>query len=324
MSGLMDEVVPSRSHSCCQNESMAWTLGAGDSIVRKLLHDEFGGKREGGISPSAQSPNIFLFADPTTGQQHGYIDGWGADGLFHYCGEGQRGDQQMKNGNRAIRDHEESHRSLRLFRGSRETVHYMGELRIDHMTPWYETDGPDIANPDVTRKLIVFRLEPLGEVIHDAQDDLPPLVPMGVEFVPIEGMNSESFVTNPSGEPKEADRREQKLVTEYRDAMEQKGYKIGRTRCRPEGEAKPLFSDIFDHTRNSLIEAKGTVTRKAVRTVIGQLADYSRFTKCDARAGLFPERPRADLEALLNSQGIYTIWRTEGGEFRDNADGIFT
>jgi hypothetical protein len=73
--------------------------------VRKELHDHFGGGREGGISPSARTPNIFLFTDPPVGRLHGYFDGWGQDGYFHYSGEGQRGDQRMIRGNRAVRDH---------------------------------------------------------------------------------------------------------------------------------------------------------------------------------------------------------------------------
>jgi hypothetical protein len=57
---------------------------------------------------------------------------------------------------------------------------------------------------------------------------------------------------------------------------------------------------------------------------IGQLADYGRFTPPDtAAAVLLPERPRADLEALLTSQNIFCIWQTDTG-FGDNANGRFT
>src|SRR5690606_15898581 len=40
------------------------------------------------------------------GHQHGYYDGWGSDGLFHYVGAGQRGDRQ--------RLHEEGHKVGRM------------------------------------------------------------------------------------------------------------------------------------------------------------------------------------------------------------------
>lgn len=43
---------------------------------------------KGGIGPSRSSPNVLLFADPATGEQHGYVDDWQEDGCFHYTGEG--------------------------------------------------------------------------------------------------------------------------------------------------------------------------------------------------------------------------------------------
>lgn len=62
-----------------------------------------------------------------------------------------------------------------------------------------------------------------------------------------------------------------------------------------------------------------------IRMAIGQLADYSRFFEPKPRlAVLLPTRPRKDLEALLTSQGIDAVWRTEDGGFEDNAAGAFT
>ena len=89
----------------------------------------------------------------------------------------------------------------------------------------------------------------------------------------------------------------------------------------PPGEAKPLFCDLRDSSANTLVEAKGSVSREAIRMAIGQLADYRRFTGTDARLGvLVPEAPRQDLLALLASQGIAAIWPVGGG-FEDSADG---
>jgi hypothetical protein len=61
-----------------------WNLKPGDQIRRTELHRQFGGSGQGGISPSAKSPNVLIFTDPKTGVQHGYYDGWKDDGLFHY------------------------------------------------------------------------------------------------------------------------------------------------------------------------------------------------------------------------------------------------
>ena len=45
-------------------------LTPGTTIVRKELHDLWGGRRQGGISPSSESPNIFIFWSPAVGEQH--------------------------------------------------------------------------------------------------------------------------------------------------------------------------------------------------------------------------------------------------------------
>jgi hypothetical protein len=89
-----------------------WTLAIGDQIRRTTLHQKFGGARQSGISPSRQTPNIFLFFDPSSGKQHGYTDEEKDDGCFHYTGHGQRGNQEMKRGNLAIREAAESGKAL--------------------------------------------------------------------------------------------------------------------------------------------------------------------------------------------------------------------
>jgi len=51
-----------------------------------------------------------VFSDPAAGAQFGYHDRW-ENGVFHYTGEGQTGDQQMTKGNRAMLTHAEGARS---------------------------------------------------------------------------------------------------------------------------------------------------------------------------------------------------------------------
>ena len=43
--------------------------------------------------------------------------------------------------------------------------------------------------------------------------------------------------------------------------------------------SKPIFCDLRDTTDDLLVEAKGTVTRNAIRMAVGQLADYERFVE---------------------------------------------
>src|SRR5262249_1027954 len=107
-------------------------------------------------------------------------------------------------------------------------------------------------------------------------------------------------------------------------SLQAKGMVVERHRYLPPDETKPLFCDIFDVSRKNLIEAKGTGAREAVRLAIGQLLDYRRFEPAEtAIAILLENRARPDLERLLSAQGILMIWKTEGGEFVDNAAGRF-
>ena len=138
---------------------VSWELAPGEVIRRTNLHIGYGGRIRGGISPSRQTPNVLIFSDPKAGEEHGYIyDGWdpATPGLFHYTGEGQQGDQQMRSGNRAIRDHAEEGRALRVFRGVRGEVRYVGEFELAEpaydLRPAHESGGTKI------RQVLVFNL----------------------------------------------------------------------------------------------------------------------------------------------------------------------
>ena len=57
-----------------------------------------------------------------------------------------------------------------------------------------------------------------------------------------------------------------------------------------------MFCDLRDKTADSLVEAKGSVTREAIRMAIRQIADYRRFVNDRAKAAvLVPDEPRTDL-----------------------------
>ena len=139
-------------------DAVVWTLKPGDTIRRTDLHRRYGGAGQGGIEPSAKTPNVFIFTDPRVGLEYGYIyDQW-KDGVFHFTGDGQLGDQLMKFGNRAILDHRKHGRALRVFDGVRGIVTYLGEFELATV-PFYRADASD-RNKSV-RKVIVFRLVPV-------------------------------------------------------------------------------------------------------------------------------------------------------------------
>jgi hypothetical protein len=290
-----------------------WHLKPGDRIERKDLQAEYGGRTQGGIGPSKSSPNVLLFTDPVSGEKHGYIDGWQSDGCFHYTGEGQRGDQQMKSGNASIMRHREEGRALRLFLGARGTVTYDGEYEIDPDLPYYTTDAPETGGGPV-RSVIVFRLRPKDVPAKPVAGRPILLSADQVEEVPIEAHLTEKTVVEPDREPYEAERREAKLVTDFRDHLRTLGHTVLRLRVTPAGEAKPLYTDLYVPSLNLLVEAKGTVERGSVRMALGQLFDYRRFVAGAHCAVLLPSRPREDLLRLVSSVGIDLYWK-EGTTF---------
>jgi hypothetical protein len=291
----------------------AFSLLLGDAIERTVLHDEFGGRRQGGISPSRETPNVFLFSDPQTGRQHGYVDGWKDDGLFHYTGEGQHGDQEMKSGNAAIRDHFRQGRALRLFLGSGGRVTYDGRFELDKERPFYSTDAPETDNGPI-RSVIVFRLKPI-----DAAGRAGPIgsslpTELNVEEVPVEQQYTEQYTVNPQSEPVEADRREARLVNALKGFLEtQKQLTVLRNRFRIPGEIKPCYTDLFVKELNLLVEAKGTTERGSVRMALGQLADYRRFLNRPVCAILLPSKPRKDLLELAATESVVVIWPVSDG-----------
>jgi hypothetical protein len=133
----------------------AWTLKPGESIRRIDLHRVFGGNPQGGIASCKNFDEILLFGED--GEQHGYVDGPRSDGMYDYTGEGQFGDQTMTRGNRAIRDHANRGKRLRLFQGARGEVTYLGEF--EYVTHRIERAPATRGGGD--RNVFVFELRPL-------------------------------------------------------------------------------------------------------------------------------------------------------------------
>jgi len=238
-------------------------------------------------------------------------------------GTGQKGDQKMSGGNAAILRHKEEGRNLRLFYGARGEVRYVGQFEVDHHNPFYRAPAPQRGSSRI-RKVIIFRLLPIDSSAAPKTATKDESTDQVVE-VPVESKNVEYTIVHPKAETYAVRRLEQRLVHAYRDYMKKRGSNVVRHRLRPSGEATPLFTDAYDKTRNNLIEAKGAVSREMIRMAIGQIADYGRFFEPKPHlAVLLSTRPRKDLEDLLASQSIYSVWQKEDGGFNDNADGIFT
>ena len=138
---------------------------------------------------------------------------------------------------------------------------YLGEFMVDGDMPYYMTDAPESADRPAerhsrdphsarpTRQVIVFRLLPVGAVLHDIQDAFEP--PSGIrtatietatsgsastpitDKVPIEALNNETFIVNPSQQQHEVERREQRLLLDYVTHLEREGCDVSRRRILP-------------------------------------------------------------------------------------------
>lgn len=144
---------------------------------RKDIHLPFGGSHQSGISPSRRYPFVFLFTGKG-GEQHGYEDSW-ENGVFLYSGEGQKGNQSFKAGNKAIRDHARDGRDLLLFTNVKNGVRFEG---IFHYAGHHIRSAP--GGDKKLRELIVFHLisdelpedaisfESIPDITHATLDEL--------------------------------------------------------------------------------------------------------------------------------------------------------
>jgi hypothetical protein len=304
-----------------------WKLKPGEFLTRDQRRLEYGGATQGGIQPSAQTPNVFLYSDPKRGELLGYLfDGWNEDKtVFLYTGEGLNGDQRLLSGNKAIVDHKKDGRSLRLFvadgfvPGSR-TVNqrYVGEFEIDETNPFIQEEAPNADDPEL-RSVYVFRLRPVGEVEYRNEDSShnfdPPrdLNPALIDNEVAETLTFDRSVTQASI----ANRTESALAKRYKSHLNSVGHEVKRWKLAPPGEINYLFTDLFDVTENELYEVKGTAVRASVRLAIGQLLDYRRLLpKKDVKLTiLLPIRPSDDLLAFVNSCGMSCVWENGNGDF---------
>jgi 5-methylcytosine-specific restriction protein A len=127
---------------------------------RSAIHDEYGGNRQGGISPSAKAPFIFIFSGKS-GAQYGYQDGWDNQNVYSYTGEGQIGDMQFIRGNLALKDHLNNGKRIFFFEiEGKGYVKFICELEFHDADI---CDTPDL-NGDI-RKGIKFFLKRKGAVI---------------------------------------------------------------------------------------------------------------------------------------------------------------
>jgi hypothetical protein len=289
----------------------------GLEVKRAEIHQRYQGSSRNGICSAPNASAVFLFTDSKKGKLHGYRDGWGTDGCFHYNGDGQTGDQIFIRGNRIVLEHAQRGLKLHLFESTRPTfVRYVGEFALAEDRPWYPLEGIDKEGRE--RRLIIFRLIPVGETLPPSDNRIvTPRFAVTTEFIPLERHLTDKIAVESGRGPYAVERRESRLVEQLRAHLEHKGHEVMRNKIIPAGEVRPLYTDLHDKTTNLLVEAKGSVTRERIRSAIGQLLDYHRYLDPRPKlAVLVPDRPRPDLLDLCASVNIATIWPQESGQFR--------
>lgn len=142
-------------------EKGRWNLPAGSVLLRRDIHEVYGGQRYGGISAPKESQYVFLFTDPRTGKKFGYdkFEGPQPDGSYHYSGEGQVGDQEFKRGNKTVLLSRELGKTILLFEAESPHAKFLGEFTLGN--PEYTiVIAPDIHG--TPRRVILFHLTQLN------------------------------------------------------------------------------------------------------------------------------------------------------------------
>ncbi|RPK75690.1 hypothetical protein EES45_24700 [Streptomyces sp. ADI97-07] len=321
-------------------------LAPGLITTRAEVAAVYGGSiHSGGIVVANESKMVFIYSDPSAGEEHGYtFDGRAQDDqfgpLYHYTGAGRVGDQQMTDRNKSLRDHAASGRSVHLFvadgkvENKGETLQrYIGQVAVDPVLPVVERHGPD--REGALRRLFVFRLRPAEGALlaWTDKDNLKPATQNTIVEVPTP---SQTFVpAQTKAKPKKTEqhktaettatiaagvrvvkRREGQLVTAFEAHLVHLGHTVKSFQLTVEGEPDVLLPDLYDETDHVLYEAKGLTTRPNVRMAIGQLADYRRHMpdpKTLRVAVLLPSEPSPDVEKMLAAENVTLVYQTADG-----------
>jgi len=295
-----------------------WSLEIGDTVLRRAIHDTFGGQDQGGISTPRSIPEILIFTDPKSGAKYGYdkFEGFREDGSYWYTGEGQTGPQLFVRGNRALRDAAIDGKVIRLLTKSGTSATYVGAFTNGDPTYRLETI-PDIQGRP--REGIIFNLVPLeadvrllpvfGGEPRTSAATLTDWAPPEYSDVVVE-----SDGHAPAGE-RVVSRAEFELQADFGKWLAAKSDPPKRLRLPIAGVA--IEPDLYVPSRAWIVEAKKSTARAYIRAAIGQVLDYVHIATgvgIDASAVvLLPSAPQSDLVGLMHGLGITIAHRDESG-----------
>lgn len=302
-----------------------------------------------GIEPADKAGKVFVFSDPSAGEEYGYtFDGRAEDDefgpLYLYTGAGANGDQKPSGRNGSLLTAAEKNREIHLFVAHGKVPgsgamrqRYIGQMMLDPIKPYDVRRGP--GKDHVMRDVLVFRFRPAPGTtpawtkadrlpaaaqsdyeITEPVVDVPELVTLpkqsGAKVKETEQHSTaETTADIPAGQRKVV-RREGELVKAFTAYLAAAGHKTHSFQITVKGEPGALTPDLYDATDHVLYEAKGLTTRANVRMAIGQLADYRRHIPNGHGlrvAVLLPSEPTADVQDLLAAEGVALVYQTENG-----------
>ncbi|MFF8524193.1 hypothetical protein ACF05X_18960 [Streptomyces werraensis] len=319
--------------------------------TRDALKATFGCGTFQGIEPADKAGKVFVFSDPSAGEEYGYtFDGRAEDDeygpLYLYTGAGAKGDQKPSGRNGSLLTHVEKNRELHLFvahgrvpGGGAMLQRYIGQMVLDPIKPYEVRRGP--GQDGAMRNVLVFRFRPAAgttpawteadrvpaapqtsiEIVDPAVPVATPAVVAvpqqnGVKVKATEQHTTTETVADIPAAQRKVLRREGELVTAFTAHLATAGHTTHSFQFTIKGEPGALTPDLYDATDHALYEAKGLTTRANVRMAIGQLLDYRRRVpnRDELRlAVLLPSEPTDDVKELLQELGIGLVYQTEDG-----------
>ncbi|KIF69273.1 hypothetical protein HY68_12815 [Streptomyces sp. AcH 505] len=317
--------------------------------TRDAIAAAFGCGTFQGIEPAVDAGKVFVYSDPSAGEEYGYtFDGRAEDDefgpLYLYTGAGAEGDQKPSGRNASLITAAEKGREVHLFvahgrvqGGGAMRQRYIGQMVLDPITPYDIRRGP--GRDHVMRDVLVFRfrLAPGTTPGWTEADKQPQATQTTIEITDPEvalpapvvlpaqsgakvkkteqHTTSETVADIPAGQRKVL-RREGELVKAFVAHLAAAGHKTHSFQITVEGEPGTLTPDLYDADDHALYEGKGLTTRANVRMAIGQLADYRRHvpnSKTLRVAVLLPSAPTPDVRKLLAEQKIALVYQTDDG-----------
>jgi hypothetical protein len=300
--------------SMTTNADTNMPVAIGESILRSKLQAVVGGSNQQGMTSCLNGSEFLLFHNQEASKEFGY-DKWEGpqiDGSFLFTGQGVRGNQEMKRGNKGLVDCSRTGKPIHLFESIGTYTTYIGQVTLRSLIP--ETRRAlDIEG--IERDVFVYQLEFVG---HTANT----VAPVANSFAAYQNdwFDPGNIVSEPNLEPvitDAIDLLEFKIQSRFGNWLTKQKISVKQLSLSTELTKGVLKPDFFIPEVDLVVEAKASSSRNQVRLAIGQVSDYVHLAelaglKCTG-AILLPEAPTPDLCTLLSKLGIGLITETLDG-----------